>query len=291
MLLGAAVMVIQVRRKRPSKAIVGGFITALALGPLGLDMVGWNVDVIPAAFTVLLGTYRLSRYADKIYTRSTTLLVPEAAVPEAQAADCDVYALRINNLADMPTAVTPGALGGLIDRVAETIRTTGDPSARYGRIGFEKDTLIWSAQRSARTEIEDHAAGLIAILSSASDVTLARRRLELSLGVDINHGEASADRIANACQAAEHAARRGERVEIADSEFLLEKTRRLAVLDAFDPALARGDLNVFYQPKQCLKTRRIAGVEALLRWTDKSLGEVNPEEVVAIAEEHGRMGS
>ncbi len=50
-------------------------------------------------------------------------------------------------------------------------------------------------------------------------------------------------------------------------------------------ALARGDLEVRYQPIHDLRTDRIAGYEALVRWTHPERGEVSPSEFVALAEE------
>lgn len=289
MLIAGMTVIAQAARKRPWRLISGSVLVGLMVVPLGLDQVGLNVDVIAAMATVLIGTSMLRRYADKIYTKSTTLLIPDAAVPAEETEKFDVYALKINNLADIPFVATPSRLSELVDCVAETIRATGDPCAHHGRIGFEKDTLIWSAARTPKTEIADHAEGLIAILSSAKNVRLAGRRLEMSLGVDINHDEPAANRIANACQAAEQASRDGEKVKLADGTFLAEKARRLTLLDAFDTALAKGQVEVFYQPKKCLRSGRLTGAEALLRWTDGQLGSVNPEEIVGLSEEHGRM--
>lgn len=50
-------------------------------------------------------------------------------------------------------------------------------------------------------------------------------------------------------------------------------------------ALARGDLEVRYQPIRDLHGDRIAGYEALVRWTHPERGAVAPSEFVALAEE------
>lgn len=49
-------------------------------------------------------------------------------------------------------------------------------------------------------------------------------------------------------------------------------------------ALDRGELVAFYQPKVCLKTGSIVGMEALLRWEHPQLGMVSPLEFIALAE-------
>jgi EAL domain-containing protein (putative c-di-GMP-specific phosphodiesterase class I) len=51
----------------------------------------------------------------------------------------------------------------------------------------------------------------------------------------------------------------------------------------------RGELHVYYQPQYDLKSRKVVGAEALLRWKSEDLGEVPPDEFIAIAEETGMV--
>jgi diguanylate cyclase (GGDEF)-like protein/PAS domain S-box-containing protein len=52
-------------------------------------------------------------------------------------------------------------------------------------------------------------------------------------------------------------------------------------------ALERGELFLNYQPQICLKTGRIIGAEALLRWRDPQLGLISPAKFIPLAEETG----
>lgn len=52
-------------------------------------------------------------------------------------------------------------------------------------------------------------------------------------------------------------------------------------------ALERGELSLHYQPQIDMATGKIAGMEALLRWTNDELGVVPPMDFVPIAEDTG----
>lgn len=65
--------------------------------------------------------------------------------------------------------------------------------------------------------------------------------------------------------------------------------RRLSIITELKNTLAHAqhELNLFYQPKLNLKTGEIDSVEALIRWTNSTLGFVSPEDFIAIAEHAG----
>lgn len=52
-------------------------------------------------------------------------------------------------------------------------------------------------------------------------------------------------------------------------------------------ALRRDELELHYQPRLCLKTGRILGLEALVRWRHGQRGLLGPDEFVPLAEESG----
>ncbi len=55
-------------------------------------------------------------------------------------------------------------------------------------------------------------------------------------------------------------------------------------------ALARGELEVHYQPQVGMQTRRVDGFEALVRWACPKRGMVSPGEFIPILEELGLIG-
>jgi diguanylate cyclase (GGDEF)-like protein len=70
-----------------------------------------------------------------------------------------------------------------------------------------------------------------------------------------------------------------------DGAMHAEIARRLRLEGDLRRALSEGVLHVAYQPIFALDENHIIGFEALARWTHPELGEILPEEFVAIAEE------
>ena len=50
-------------------------------------------------------------------------------------------------------------------------------------------------------------------------------------------------------------------------------------------ALINNELELYYQPKICVKKRSVSGIEALVRWNHAELGFISPEKFIPIAEE------
>ncbi|MFQ5654561.1 MAG: putative bifunctional diguanylate cyclase/phosphodiesterase, partial [Planctomycetota bacterium] len=77
------------------------------------------------------------------------------------------------------------------------------------------------------------------------------------------------------------------RHELFDQELLADATRRMQLEGALRRAVARRDLQVYYQAMVEIESGTVRGFEALLRWHHPEHGFVSPAEFVPIAEEIG----
>lgn len=66
--------------------------------------------------------------------------------------------------------------------------------------------------------------------------------------------------------------------------------RQLAVINGLQDALKHEQFVLYYQPIFDLKTRKLVGAEALLRWLDPVRGLIPPNDFIPVAEESGLIG-
>lgn len=71
------------------------------------------------------------------------------------------------------------------------------------------------------------------------------------------------------------------------TEMTSKAQEKLALQNALAHSLVKNEFLLHYQPKMDIKSQRITGVEALLRWQNRDFGEITPDEIIKLAEENG----
>jgi diguanylate cyclase (GGDEF)-like protein len=123
-------------------------------------------------------------------------------------------------------------------------------------------------------------------------VTIAKRKLHVSGSIGVAHSpqdgrepEAllrSADR---AMYRAKELGRNQAQLHTADIQAKVEG--RFDIESALHGAAERGELRLLYQPKVDLRSGKVMGAEALLRWEHPEMGTISPADFIPIAEENG----
>ena len=115
-------------------------------------------------------------------------------------------------------------------------------------------------------------------------------RVTASIGISMYPDDAQdeASLMTHADIAMYHAKEEGKNnFQFYDGRLETMSLERLTLETRLRRAIERQELSLHYQPKLDLATNRIAGVEALLRWTSAELGAVSPAKFIPVAEETG----
>jgi diguanylate cyclase (GGDEF)-like protein/PAS domain S-box-containing protein len=161
----------------------------------------------------------------------------------------------------------------------------GDTIARFG--GDEFGLLLDGADEPQAVAIGHR---LLERLSEPVEVAGHQLSLGASLGVavyprDGDHAEDLVRRADVAMYAAKEAGR--GRVEAFRHELARELGESLGLEHELRLGIQRGEFEVHYQPEVDLSSGEIVGVEALLRWTSPTRGQVPPSHFIPIAEATG----
>lgn len=111
-----------------------------------------------------------------------------------------------------------------------------------------------------------------------------------SLGIAMARANASdPEMVVRDADIAMYGAKRSGRgsYKVFDDEMRLEVLKTLQVQNALRHGLERGEFSLAYQPIVVVRTREIAGFEALLRWRQPHGRSVSPREFIPVAEETG----
>ncbi|MCF0014555.1 EAL domain-containing protein [Pseudomonas stutzeri] len=110
----------------------------------------------------------------------------------------------------------------------------------------------------------------------------------LGLACSPQHGRDPETLMKHAGQALHKAKANGKnQVQIFTEALHAEANYKLFVENNLRRALLQNELEVFYQPKLCLHTGRLQGLEALLRWNHPEKGMIRPDQFISVAEETG----
>lgn len=153
----------------------------------------------------------------------------------------------------------------------------------------------------------DEFTVLLEALAKDDDVTIVARKvikalslpytlkneevfITVSLGITWfpSDGDSAESLVKNADLAMYHAKQLGKNnYQIFNKAMNERAMRRLKLERGLRKAITNQELVAYYQPKVNLKTRRIVGTEALVRWKNKDGSLISPNEFIPLAEETG----
>jgi len=174
-------------------------------------------------------------------------------------------------------------------RVTDALSRPTSPTPIAARLGGDEFAVVLRDVRSER----DVAAIARRLLDMARQpLQVAGEEITLSASIGIaqfpGDGEDSEELLQHADAAIDYAKQRGGDAFRFYRNMMNEDMRRSMQMESqLRLAIERGELVLHYQPLLSTEDDRVAGVEALCRWSSGVLGAVPPDQFIPVAEESG----
>lgn len=176
----------------------------------------------------------------------------------------------------------------LLVAVATRLREAVRPSDTVARFGGDEFGLLLEEIANERAAIAT-AERIAASFARPFVLAAGSQFITASIGIALADGHHQADALLRDADAAMYRAKqRGRaRYDVFDDELRMRALARDRIEGELRRALEADELRVVYQPVVDIRTERVNGVEALLRWNHPARGELAPAEFIAVAEESG----
>lgn len=186
---------------------------------------------------------------------------------------------------------TLGHGGGdeLLQRVAKTLATCLDARHTVARLGGDEFAFILE-DVAGTEELRHYAERTLRALSGAFEVQDSEVFASASLGIAVypRDGTDIPMLMCNADSACYHAKALGRNnYQFYTPELNAKAADRLLIHQHLRGALDAGEFTLHYQPQMNIADRRAVGMEALLRWHSRALGQIAPARFIPIAEDVG----
>ncbi|WP_407167427.1 EAL domain-containing protein [Bradyrhizobium sp. ORS 111] len=178
----------------------------------------------------------------------------------------------------------------LLIRVAGALRLELGPRAFIARLGGDEFAVLVEGCGMSDVALTGLADRIIARLSGPVDLTEGEAFIGATVGIARlpEHGGAAETAMRNADLALYMAKEAGRgRAQLFEPVHAQAVDQRLDLGRHLRHAVEAGALTAHYQPQVDLRTGRVTGFEALLRWTHPERGPISPTEFIPIAESSG----
>ena len=193
-----------------------------------------------------------------------------------------VIVIEVFHMQEINTAIGSEGVSTLIKQVSAHLK---EVTGTDGILGYIQNNrfVILASQDNQYVNILKKCEALSDLSYQVNSIPLF---VEMRFGIsNFPKDDKSLDHlIRKALIAINLSAREAEHISYFNDNISLTSERNLMILHRAKEALANNSFVLEYQPKVFLKTEKIMGFEALIRWNDSLLGPVAPDEFIPLIE-------
>ncbi|WP_240624746.1 EAL domain-containing protein [Aurantiacibacter odishensis] len=213
------------------------------------------------------------------------------SAPQITNRSCTVFLLDLDRFKQVNDTMGHPAGDALLKQVATRLQRAVGKMGQVGRLGGDEFKVIIPG-RVERDTLGDLAREIINSLSQPYTIEGQRVVIGASVGIAIAPDDgATSDEIIRNADLALYAAKDGGRgrSHFYSQELHADAEARSQMEEDLRDALAKGQLQMFYQPVVSTTTETITGFEALMRWQHPVKGWISPQRFIESAEDTGMI--
>src|SRR5712691_1137618 len=177
----------------------------------------------------------------------------------------------------------------LLREIATRLRTSVREGDVVARVGGDEFTIVLQ-ELEKKEDAAAMAQRVLRVIAEPIDINGQRLYITASIGITVypDDGEDAETLLKNADNALYRAKAFGRNTyEMSTQELSRSMQERLTLESGLHQAMERNEFEVYYQPQIDIRSMRIVGMEALLRWRHPERGLMSPGSFLSVAEERG----
>jgi diguanylate cyclase (GGDEF)-like protein len=284
-------------------------LTLFSLAPVIVIVASQQPTLIPLLLAPILAVYRTAQVTtekehqalyDPLTDLANRLLLKERiaqSIAERPGSPFAVMLIDLDHFKEINDTLGHQIGDELLTMIGRRLADTAAPAQTVARLGGDEFAVVIAIEGGS-DQARRHNAGTAAVVVAGSfdkpfRIDELTFEIEASIGAALypEHGRAVDELLRHADVAMYQAKDLGTGIEVYRPAQDQHDSRRLALLGELRHAIDAGDIVCYFQPKADLRTGRVVGAEALVRWEHPERGHLTPDQFIPLAEPTGLISS
>ncbi|MBD3734164.1 MAG: EAL domain-containing protein [Sphingopyxis sp.] len=250
---------------------------------LSLSLVSTQIGAACFLIATLSANVSRTRRRDSAQRENPVSGLPnfEALRSQTPFGSATVVAAKVVNFEDLAAFIPGDGIGQLVEQVTRRLQLASQGTVLHHDLD---GTFAWLVPYYQHSQIEGQLAGLAALFNAPLTIGELRVDVAIAFGVNDEFEGSNAQRLAAALVAAEQSIRTRSLWTKYTPREKEDAGWQLSFHSQLEDALTGGDIWVAFQPQYEIASKRLVGIEALVRWTHPTRGPIPPDEFIVQAE-------